>query len=212
MKQHIQAALLSLSGLSLALAVLLAPVPARAALQAQAIGENLVIRPPANWRLAYADGDPSGDYVIEFMPPNERQDSWREGYMSVRRGTYKPTSGAHLAPQVVQEVLRNAQRICSGHFTSMQQKDSMTNGAYTSISGGFCDRPGNAAPYGEGSLIAVVEGTQHVFLVQFGWRPATETEAKSGGLRISPEKLQQYLNLVNQAVLCGGEGQPLCPR
>ncbi len=207
MIKKIRTALLCLSMLSL-----WQPLPASAALQAKSFGENLVIRPPSGWRLAYTEGDPSGDYIVEFMPGNERQDSWREGYMSVRRGSYQSSKGVHLSTQLVQEVVQNAQRNCAGHFTSMQQKDSVTNGAYTSMSGGFCDRPGNMAPYGEGSLVAMVEGKQHLFLVQFGWRPATEAEGKSGGLRISPEKLQQYLNLLNQAVLCGGDGQPVCPR
>ena len=179
----------------------------------QPLGENLVVQPPAGWRLAYMNGSPSGDYVVEFMPQNETHENWREGYMSVQRGAAEVGAGAHLSTQIVQRVLQGAQRNCSGHFTAMKQKDSMTNGVYTSISGGFCDRLGSAAPFGEGSLMAVFEGTKNLFLVQFGWRPATENELKGYPLRITPQKLQQYLDLLNRVTLCGGsQDQLICPR
>lgn len=173
-------------------------------------GENLQIKAPAGWRLAYMNGDPNGDYVVEFMPENEAHDSWREGYMSVQRGAVSMSAGTHLSTQFVQRILQGAQRNCSGHFMPMKQKDSVTNGAYTSIGGGFCDRVGSIAPFGEGSLIAVVEGSTNMFLVQFGWRPATENELKAYGWRITPQKLQQYLDLLNSAVLCGGKDQGAC--
>jgi len=175
-------------------------------------GENLVIQPPSGWRLAYMNGDPSGDYVVEFMPQNESHENWREGYMSVQRGAADVSAGAHMSTPLVQRILQGAQRNCSGHFTAMKQKDTMTNGAYTSISGGFCDRVGSTAPFGEGSVVAVVEGTRNLFLVQFGWRPATESELKNYAWRITPQKLQQYLDLLNHATLCGGPDQLPCPR
>lgn len=173
-------------------------------------GENLQIKAPAGWRLAYMNGDPNGDYVVEFMPENEAHDSWREGYMSVQRGVVDMTSGTHLSTQFVQRILQGAQRNCSGRFTAMRQKDTVTNGAYTSLGGGFCDRVGSTAPFGEGSLIAVIEGSKNMFLVQFGWRPATENELKDYGWRITPQKLQQYLDLLNNASLCGGKDQAVC--
>lgn len=196
------------------LAASIASLPARADMLEGSLfqpnGENLLIQPPAGWRLAYMNGDPNGDYVVEFMPRNESHDSWREGYMSVQRGGLDGTTG--MASQVVQRVLKGAQLKCSGHFTAMKRKDTTTNGAATSISGGFCDRYGPAAPYGEGSVVAVVEGQTNLFLVQFAWRPATENELKAYGWRITPQKLQTYLDLLNQATLCGGKEQPACPR
>jgi len=173
-------------------------------------GENLVIQPPAGWRLAYMTGDPSSNYLVEFMPNGEDKDNWREGYMSVQRGAYTPAG--HLATQAVESLIQAAQSKCAGHFVVMKQKDTQTNGAYTSIGGGFCDRYGGVAPYGEGNLTAVLEGKQNLFMVQFGWRPATETDLKDYNWRIQPERLQQYLNLINQAALCGGgKDQPACP-
>lgn len=195
----------------------LSPLPVAAALLEgnvfQPQGENLVIQTPPGWRLAYMNGDPNGDYVAEFMPNNESHDSWREGMMSVQRGAYEMASGAHPSTQIVQRVLHDLQRNCAGRFTPMKQKDSMSNGAYASISGGFCDRyaDSSAAPYGEGKLVAVLEGKKNLFLMQFGWRPATEDSWKNIAWRITPQQLQQYLNLLNQANLCGGEGQLSCP-
>ena len=175
-------------------------------------GENLIIQPPSGWRLAYMNGDPNGDYVVEFLPQNESHDSWREGYMSVQRGAASVSPGVHMSTQIVQRVLQGAQNGCSGHFTPMKQKDSMTNGAYTSISGGFCDRYGPAAPFGEGSLVAVIEGTKNLFLVQFGWRPSTPNELNGYPLRITPQRLQVLLDQLNRAMLCGGADQLTCPR
>jgi hypothetical protein len=174
-------------------------------------GENLIIQPPAGWRLASMNGDPNGDYIVEFMPFNESHGDWREGYMSVQRSAAQVDVGARASTQLVQRVLQGAQRDCAGHFTAMKQKDSVINGAHGSVSGGFCDRWGGA-PFGEGSLIAVIEGTKNLFLVQFGWRPATENELKEYTLRITPQKLQQYLDLLNHAMLCGGQNQLICPR
>lgn len=202
--------------LSLTLASLAMPVSSSAALLEgrlfQPNGENLIIQPPAGWRLVYMNGDPNGDYVVEFMPPNESHENWREGYMSVQRRAAEISVGARASAQLVQRVLQGAQRDCAGHFTAMKRKDSVTNGAYGAVSGGFCDRWGGDAPFGEGSLIAVIEGKKNLFLVQFGWRPATENELKGYTLRITPQKLQQYLDSLNHAMLCGGPDQLICPR
>jgi len=174
-------------------------------------GENLEIRPPAGWRLSYTTGDPESNYLVEFMPNSEDHDSWREGYMSVQRGAYTPIAGQHLATQAVSGLIQAAQTKCAGHFSAMQQKETQTNGAYTTIGGGFCERYSSVAPYGEGSLTAVIEGKKNLFLVQFGWRPATENDLKDYNWRIKPERLQQYLNLLNQATLCGGPSEIPCP-
>ena len=202
--------LLTSAGLLLAL-----PLSTHAAVEGllfQPNGENLVIQPPLGWRLAYMNGDPNGAYVVEFLPPNESHDSWREGYMMVQRGPLEGAPGSGMARQIVQRVLGAAQLKCAGRFISMQQKDSFTNGAATSVNGGFCDRVGATAPHGEGSVIAVIEGVNNLFLVQFSWRPPTENSLKDYTWRITPEGLQQYLNLLNQATLCGGSGQAACPR
>jgi len=215
MMKKIAALLLRVLPLTLTLTITAMPAAYAALLEGnvfQPNGENLIIQPPSGWRLAYMNGDPNGDYVVEFLPQNESHDSWREGYMSVQRGAASVSPGVHMSTQIVQRVLQGAQNGCAGHFTAMKQKDSMTNGAYTSISGGFCDRYGAAAPFGEGSLVAVIEGTRNLFLVQFGWRPSTPNELNGYPLRITPQRLQVLLDQINRAMLCGGADQLSCPR
>lgn len=181
-------------------------------------GENLMISKPAGWRLAYMNGDPQDDYVVEFMPANEAHDNWREGYMAVQRRTMPDKAlqdgiKARLmtvSQVLVSQVMQNAQRACPGRFVPMRQKDSMTNGIPTSVSGGYCDRA-SGAPYGEGSVVAAFQGKERMFVVQFSWRPATAGEAKDSPFRITSAKLQQYLDLLNGANLCGGPDEVKCP-
>jgi len=212
------------TGACLAGALLLAAESARAEwLEGRVFqpnGENLMIAPPANWRMAYMNGDPDSDYVIEFLPANEAHDSWREGYMSVQRRTFPEKSlldniharGTTVAAVAIGQVMQNVQRNCAGRFVPMKQKDSLTNGVPTSVSGGFCERAGAAAPYGEGSVIAAFEGKSQLFVVQFGWRPSTANELKEYAYRITPARLQQYLDLLNLGRLCGGADEGACPR
>jgi len=207
----------------LACATLLPALAAAEALEGaifQPTGENLMVSAPAGWRLAYMNGAPAGDYVVEFMPANEAHDSWREGYMSVQRRSF-PEAGLlaniqarnlTVAQVAVNELMQGVQRACPGRFVAMRQKDSVTNGVPTSVSGGFCDRAGSIAPYGEGAVVAVYQGTERMFVVQFGWRPATPNELKETAFRVTPAKLQQYLDLLNAATLCGGKDQGVCPK
>lgn len=185
----------------------------------QPAGENLMIAPPAGWRLAYMDGDPGGEYVVDFLPANEAHDSWREGYMGVQRRGYPGASlveniqarNLSIAQVALAEVMQGAQRNCPGRFNAMGQKVSMTNNMPTAISGGFCERVGPAAPYGEGTVLGVFQGKQYLFVVQFSWRPSTANELNQFAFRITPARLQQFLDLMNAATLCGGPDEGKCP-
>lgn len=204
-------------------AAALLPAQARAEAEGavfQPNGENLMISPPAGWRMAFMDGDPDGDYVVDFLPANEAHDSWREGYMGIQRRSF-PDSGLvsnimarnlTVAQVAMTEVMQSAQRNCPGRFVPMKQKDSVTNNMPTSVSGGFCDRAGAAAPYGEGTLLSVYQGRERLFVVQFSWRPSTQNELKEYGYRITPARLQQFLDLMNGASLCGGKDEGPCPK
>jgi len=192
-------------------AAFLAACATRAEKMPQVNGENLLIHPPSGWRLAHTNGDPDGNYVVEFMPNAEEKEAWREGYMSVQRGAFNPSSGQHMAPQALATLMQVAQTKCPGRFVPMTSKDTQISGAYAAVGGGFCSRDGDVAPYGEGNLTAIIEGRKNLFLVQFGWRPATEDDQKDSGWRIRPERLKQYLDLINQASLCGAQGELPCP-
>ncbi|MBG7618604.1 hypothetical protein I5R65_03940 [Herbaspirillum sp. AP02] len=202
--------------------LMLTPMPSHAEAEGrlfQPVGENLMIAPPPGWRLAYMNGDPEGDYMVDFLPANEAHDSWREGYMGVQRRSF-PDAGllANIrarnlsVPQVaLSEVMQGAQRNCPGRFVPMSQKDGSTNNIPLSVSGGFCDRVGPSAPYGEGTVLAVYQGKERLFVVQFSWRPPTENALKQYPYRISPAGLQQFLDLLNAATLCGGPDEGKCP-
>ncbi|MFJ3057475.1 hypothetical protein [Herbaspirillum sp. NPDC087042] len=186
----------------------------------QPAGENLMISSPAGWRLAFMNGDPAGEYVVDFLPANEAHDSWREGYMGVQRRAFPAASLVNniqarnltVAQVALSEVLQGAQRNCPGRFTAMGQKVTMTNNIPTAISGGFCGRVGPSAPYGEGTVLGVFQGKQYLFVVQFSWRPSTENELNQFAYRITPARLQQFLDLMNAATLCGGTDEGKCPR
>jgi len=185
----------------------------------QPAGENLMITPPPGWRLAFMNGDPAGEYVVDFLPANEAHDSWREGYMGVQRRAFPDASLVNniqarnltVAQVALSEVLQGAQRNCPGRFTAMGQKISMTNNMPTAVSGGFCDRVGPSAPYGEGTVLGVFQGKQYLFVVQFSWRPSTANELNQYAYRITPARLQQFLDLMNAATLCGGADEGKCP-
>ena len=182
--------------------VLLAACATKTDKMPQVNGENLLIHPPSGWRLAHTNGDPDGNYVVEFMPDAEEKEAWREGYMSVQRGAFNPIPGQHMAPQALATLMQVAQTKCPGHFVPMTSKDTQISGGYAAIGGGFCSRDG---------LTAIIEGRKNLFLVQFGWRPATEDDQKDYGWRIRTDRLKQYLDLINQASLCGAQGELPCP-
>ncbi|MBP0596770.1 hypothetical protein J8I26_01525 [Herbaspirillum sp. LeCh32-8] len=199
------------------------PMQARAEAEGavfQPRGENLMISPPAGWRMAFMDGSPEGDYVVDFLPANEAHDSWREGYMGIQRRSFPDSAllnnilarNLTVAQVALTEVMQNAQRNCPGRFLPMKQKDTVTNNIPTSISGGFCDRAGNTAPFGEGTVMGVFQGKERLFVVQFSWRPSTPNELKEYTYRITPDRLQQFLNLMNAASLCGGPDEGACPK
>ncbi|BEV14928.1 hypothetical protein HBDW_17160 [Herbaspirillum sp. DW155] len=217
-RRPLAALLLPLLAASLALAPLSGHAEAEGRLF-QPKGENLMISPPPGWRLAYMDGDPDGDYMVDFLPANEAHDSWREGYMGVQRRSF-PEAGLlaniqarnlTVAQVALSEVMQGAQRNCPGRFVAMAQKNGSTNNIPLSVSGGFCDRTGPVAPYGEGTVLAVYQGKQQLFVVQFSWRPPTDAANKQYPFRISPAGLQQYLDLINAATLCGGPEEGKCP-
>ena len=64
------------------------------------LGENLMISPPPGWRLAYMDGDPEGNYVVDFLPPSSRRvaaltaASRREGFMRIPCPAVRAEPGA----------------------------------------------------------------------------------------------------------------------
>lgn len=182
-------------------------------------GERLDFEPPAGWRLAWMEGEADGNYYVEYIPQDETIESWRGGYLLVRRFKYPAPEilqqirdqKMNFAAILLQKFMEDAQKACPGKNAQMVQRINTFNGIPFAVSGGFCDAYGPAAPHGEGAFIAYAEGRDYFFQIQYGWRPATvEQRAMNLPWRLAPEKAAQYLNAMKKYTLCGGAGQAAC--
>jgi hypothetical protein len=183
------------------------------------IGEQIDHPVPQGWKLAWMDGEPDGRFVVEYIPQSEQIDSWREGYLAIERIPY-PSAEAleevarmNLKPSdfLLNLYIQGAGKSCGGKHEAMSQRSNTFNGAYFSVGGGFCDRYGSAAPFGEGSFVAFVQGESFLFRIQYGWRPRSEQELnRSLPWRITPQDAEAYLGAIKASSLCAGAGQPKC--
>lgn len=182
-------------------------------------GEQLQHRIPGGWKLAWMEGQPDGEYFAEYIPQAEDIKSWRGGYLSIRRQSYPNAAamaqiekaGAKIADIGLFQFMRAAAQSCGGSHQAMSQRVSTSNGVYMAVSGGYCDKYGPAAPSGEGSFVAYVQGKDYLFMIQYGWRPKNETEQKANlPWRIAPEASQLYMEAIKASSLCGGKEQPVC--
>jgi hypothetical protein len=173
-------------------------------------GERLQYQPPQGWKIAYMEGTPDGDYVIEYLPDGENLASWRTGYLSIRRKSLPSENimdqikakKLHLPALVVAQLQQGAKQGCQGKFEAMSHRDNTYNNLYFSVSGGFCGKYGSAAPYGEGSIVAVVEAKANFFTIQYGWRPVSDTDLKDYAWRITPENAEKYIKSIMRMRVC----------
>lgn len=182
-------------------------------------GERLDFSVPEGWRLAWMEGEADGNYFVEYIPKDEKIESWRGGYLMVRRFKYpSPEMMKQIRDQkmnfaaiLLQKFMQDAQKACPGKNVQMVQRTDTFNGIPFAVSGGFCDLYGPAAPNGEGAFVAYAEGKDYFFQIQYGWRPATvEERTMNLPWRITPEKSAEYLNAMKKYTLCGGAQEPAC--
>jgi hypothetical protein len=182
-------------------------------------GERMDIQVPAGWKLAWMDKMPDNGYLQEFIPKSEDINAWRKGYLSIQRIAYPPAAvleeikrtNRHLADVALASYMETADVNCEGKNTEMSQRANEFNGVHFAVSGGFCDRFGTAAPFGEGAIIAFAEGRNFLFRIQYGWRPANEQEAQSNlPWRESWEVMTSYLKTIKASSLCGNADRPVC--
>jgi hypothetical protein len=183
------------------------------------IGERVDHPVPKGWKLAWMGGKPDGRFVVEYIPASEQIDSWRGGYLAIERLPYP-------SPEVLDELaskkqaasefalslyIQMAKKNCGGKHESMSQRSNVFNGAIFSVGGGFCGRYGPAAPFGEGALVAFVQGKSFLFRIQYGWRPKSAQELSANlPWRITSQVAQKYLGAIKASSLCAGVGQPEC--
>ncbi|MDY0205194.1 MAG: hypothetical protein RBR82_01070 [Pseudomonas sp.] len=182
-------------------------------------GEQLEFQPPSGWKLAWMSGAEDGPYLAEYIPEHEDIDAWREGYLSVQRFEYPPSDvlqeiKAHktrLADIALDQYITQAQETCGGQHQAMSQRTNMFNGIYFAVGGGYCDKYGPSAPFGEGAFVAIAEGKQFFFKIQYAWRPISAAEQqRNRPWRIAPQQAKEYLESIKTISLCGGEHQPEC--
>lgn len=183
------------------------------------IGEQLDLRPPEGWKLAWMSGKADGSYIVEYIPEAEDIDSWRVGYLAIERLEYPPAEvlkelekrKTRVADVALYQFAKKAKETCGGRHMEMAHRTNTFNGVYFAVGGGFCDRYGQAAPFGEGSFFAFAEGESYLFRIQYGWRPKTIQDQESNvPWRIAPQKAAQYLEAIKATSLCGGLDQPEC--
>ncbi len=184
----------------------------------QVQGEQLVHAPPSGWKLAWMSGEPGGSYTVEYISGTEDIQAWREGYLQIARNPYpaeellkelarRKTSISALA---IYQDADQAKKRCAGAYTPMSMATNVSNGVTYSVGGGFCDKYGPAAPFGEGALVGFFEGKDYLFKVQYGWRPKSPGDKKESPWRIYPDTSKHYLDAITQSTLCGASGQPSC--
>lgn len=184
-------------------------------------GEQLQHAVPAGWTLAWMDGDRSGngEVMAEYLPPGEDIQNWRGGYLLIRRLPMPAAdvlqqvaaSGATLAQVGITQQQEKAKKFCAGSFTPTSARSNRFNGVEFAVAGGFCDKVGPAAPFGEGAVVAFVQGHGFMHQVQYSWRPLDAAELRRNKpYRIEPARTAGYMQAITSTTLCGGDQQPTC--
>lgn len=181
-------------------------------------GEQIMHSAPAGWKLVWMSGAADGRYVAEYIPEADDIKSWREGYLAIERMPY-PSSEAlaklrktksPLSAVLLHHYIELAARSCGGKHQSMSQRTNTYNDVVFAVGGGFCEKYGTAAPFGEGAFVAFAEGKDYLFRIQYAWRPRSAEDNSDLTWRITPDKAKQYLEAIKASYLCGGHGQPAC--
>jgi hypothetical protein len=181
-------------------------------------GEQIEFAPPEGWKLTWMSGSANGPYIAEYIPAEESIDTWRKGYLAIQRlalpkeAVLKNLKEANikLADAMMSAFVSEANKTCDGTNTPMPQESITFNGLYFAISGGFCDKFGAIAPFGEGALIAFAEGEHYWYKIEYAWRPDSQEELNNLPWRIEKGKGIDYMNSIRLMRLCGGPKQLTC--
>jgi len=174
------------------------------------LGERLDISPPQGWKLAWMQGTPEGEYLVEYIPEHEDINSWKTGYLLVVRKPYPP---AELMKEIAEMKTRFADlsliqtinfvaKNCPDKHEPTSQRTNTFNGVYFAVGGGCCSLARDQIPFGEGAFIAFAEGKDFVYKIQYGWRPQSESEKRSSPWGIDEEKSKLFLMSIRSATLC----------
>lgn len=182
-------------------------------------GEQVVHRPPAGWKLAWMSGKSDGNYFSEYIPDEEDINSWRKGYLLIQRIGFPPNeivkalekNRIRIGDALLYSFMQEVRKTCGGRQESMEFKGNNFNGLYFAMGGGFCDRYGPAAPFGEGQIVGFVEGKNFMFRIQYSWRPRSTAEHGDHiPWRIAQDKIEQYRTAIQATTICGNAETPAC--
>lgn len=172
-------------------------------------GERLDVTPPPGWKMVWMEGDPKGEYLVEYAPPGEDAESWRTGHLSLIR---KPYPSAQTMKEIRDAKLKVAdvaligmvKRIsggCAG-YEEVTMRTSNANELYLALGGGFCGKPSDNAPLGEGAFVGFYESKNFIYKVQYSWRPQSEAEKQSSLWGIDAAHAKLYRESMKSATLC----------
>jgi hypothetical protein len=170
-------------------------------------GERIDIVPPADWKLAFTDGDPNGEYFVEYIPNDETITSWKKGYLFVGRKLFKDDKVKEFAQKnkkyvvsgLLVQSISEAEKLCPGKYEKMSQITNIFNEISFAVGGGYC---GNEK-FGEGAFVAFAVSDKFIYKIHYGWCATTESERSSNlPWRISEDKAKAYLEAIKAATLC----------
>ncbi len=184
-------------------------------------GLQLAITPPVGWSVVWMDGDPDGDYFVEYLPKGDDVNSWRDGYIFVNRISFInkqellekiESEGYSLLDFMFKAFMHKAQKTCPSEFVKSKPKTENFNNIEYILGAGYCNKYGSAAPYGESNVVAYARSGDVVFNVKFAWRPhSKEDQIANPHWPISYEKVDFTFGVLKNAFLCGDEDHEECP-
>jgi hypothetical protein len=172
-------------------------------------GERLDVIPPPDWKIVWMEGDPNGEYFVEYVPPGEDLETWKAGHLSVIR---KPYPSAQTMKEIRDAKLKVADVALIGMvkrlsadcatYQEITMRTTMANGLYLALAGGYCGKPSENAPFGEGAFVAFYESKNFIYKVQYSWRPQSEAEKQSSLWAIDAAHAKLYRESIKSATLC----------
>lgn len=172
-------------------------------------GERLDVTMPPGWKIVWMEGDPRGEYFVEYAPPGEDVETWKTGHLSIIRKPYpsaqtmKEISDAKLkvADVALIGMVKRLSSACAA-YEEITMRTTTANGLYLALGGGFCGKPSENAPLGEGAFVAFYESKNFIYKVQYSWRPQSEAEKQSSPWGIDAAHAKLYRESIKSATLC----------
>jgi len=172
-------------------------------------GERLDVTPPPGWNIVWMEGDSTGEYFVEYAPAGEDVETWKTGHLSIVRKPYpsaqtmKEIRDAKLkvADVALIGMVKRLSSSCAG-YEEITMRTTTANGLYSALGGGYCGKPSENAPLGEGAFVAFYESKNFIYKVQYSWRPQSEAEKQSSLWGIDAAHAKLYRESLKSATLC----------